>query len=94
MYDNVLKSSKARFNNESFSPTHIVYLGSNQLNKGTVSVSIINKVPSWISSSSNEDDTELDKNTTFGFKYLMDGISKSYTDMNGEEYVKFNIEIK
>ena len=47
-----------------------------------VEIKLLNNLPSWIEESSSDDDTQVGggnfSQTTFGFKYLMQGIYNSY----------------
>ena len=65
------------------SATHIFILGMNEIkNDQHVEIKLLNNLPSWIEESSSDDDTQIGggnfSQTTFGLKYLMQGIYNSY----------------
>lgn len=63
--------------------THIFVLGMDEIkNDQEVEIKLMNRLPSWIEQSSIDDDTQVGganfAETTFGLKYLMQGIYNSY----------------
>ncbi|MBO4316039.1 MAG: hypothetical protein J5867_08790, partial [Prevotella sp.] len=63
--------------------THIFVLGMDEIkNDQEVNIKLLNRLPSWIEESSIDDDTQVGganfAQTTFGLKYLMQGIYNSY----------------
>ena len=80
---------------ENFHPTHLIYIHTKKLNYGKINIELLNKDFPWIKSSSNIYDTNPDSNTTFGFKYLMGGVSEAYSKLNeNRNYINLEIEIK
>lgn len=61
------------------SATHLFVLTASELkNDQKVEIKLLNRLPEWIASSSNDNDTVVDGRTTFGLKYLLQGIYNSY----------------
>jgi hypothetical protein len=63
---------------------------------GIMEVVIKNRIPNWIEKTNTDDDSIIIDNTTqtFGFKYLIDGISKGYSYVKKtEDVAKFQINI-
>lgn len=63
--------------------THIFVLGMDEIkNDQEVEIKLLNRLPSWIEESSIDDDTQVGganfAQTTFGLKYLMQGIYNGY----------------
>ncbi|MCI6550741.1 MAG: hypothetical protein MR450_07790, partial [Prevotella sp.] len=60
--------------------THIFILEMKQMrNDQEVSVQLLNRLPAWVEASSTDDDIHgLQQGTTFGLKYLLQGIYNSY----------------
>ncbi len=77
------------------SATHLFILSVDKVsNEQEVSIKLLNHLPSWVSASSCDDDTSADSYTTFGLKYLLQGIYNSYLrNSDGEPYY-FEMKIK
>ncbi len=73
---------------------HIITLSSNKLNQTqTVQIKLKTKTPNWVAETGTEDDGNPDEVHTFGFSYLMEGVSQAYNDVyNGKD--QFVIEIQ
>lgn len=80
--------------------THIITLSTPKVTSNeTLRVRLVNKLPDWIDASSGDDDRDTSasgfKNTTFGLKYLMQGIYDSYYVSNKTpDYTFFEITLK
>lgn len=75
--------------------THIFILKMNKIsNQQDVKIKLLNKLPDWVAASSNDDDTQVDSRTTFGLKYLLQGIYSSYQrNSDGAPYY-FEMDLK
>ena len=51
-------------------------------------------MPQWITASSSDDDTHVDSRTTFGLKYLLNGIYSSYEKYSDGEPYYFRLQLK
>ncbi len=60
----------------------------------TVKITLRNELPAWIQASSTDNDLQPDANTTFGLRYLMEGIYRSYKRNTHNAPAYFDIEIK
>lgn len=65
------------------SATHFIMLSTqNKIAYETLNLRFKNELPSWVSKSNTDDDTNLNSSdfstTTFAFKYMMDGIYEAY----------------
>jgi len=74
--------------------THIMTLSTSKVtNNETLRIGLVNKLPEWIDDSSSDDDRSITaagfRNTTFGFKYLVQGIYDSYYTSNKIPYYTF-----
>lgn len=59
--------------------THIFVLHAESITRSQdVEIKLLNRLPQWVFSSNDDDDTTVEPSTTFGFKYLMQGIYDSY----------------
>lgn len=63
--------------------THMLRLQTTDLVGGPLNINIVGKTPTWVASSSSNDDTKIatddsEKSKTFGFKYLIDGVSDAF----------------
>lgn len=69
------------------SATHLFVLNVKSLRaKQDVVLRLKNQLPSWVTEGSCDDDRQPDSRTTFGLKYLMQGIYKSYTRGSSAPY--------
>ena len=63
-----------------------------------VSIRLQNRLPEWIATSSTDDDTNLSAadfaGTTFGLKYLLQGIYDSYKKLSDGEPYYFELKLK
>ena len=80
------------------SATHIFILGMNEIrNDQHVEIKLLNRMPAWIEESSSDDDTNVGgasfSQTTFGLKYLMQGIYNSYKKNSKKEPYYFEMEM-
>ncbi|NPA44093.1 MAG: hypothetical protein GXO49_01015 [Chlorobi bacterium] len=70
--------------------THLITVYTKTSPYGKLSVNLKNVLPDWIEKTSTleENETKVDESTTFGFKFLIDGISEAYIYMNkGNKYI-------
>lgn len=80
------------------SATHVLVLSTNNLTTAQeVSVKLKNQLPQWVANSSSDDDTNLAassfSSTTFGLRYLLEGIYSSYQkEAEGKPYY-FELEL-
>lgn len=79
--------------------THIITLKMNAMKQDQeVSIRLLNRMPGWIAESSSEDDTNLAASdfstTTFGLKYLLQGIYDSYRKLSDGEPYYFDLKLK
>ncbi|MDX2000886.1 MAG: hypothetical protein SFW35_00510 [Chitinophagales bacterium] len=63
--------------------THLLKMKTNDLREGTLKIEVVGKTPSWVYSSSSIDDSNIvhdnnEKEKTFGFKFLMEGICDAF----------------
>lgn len=80
------------------SATHIFILGMNEIkNDQHVEIKLLNHLPSWIEETSSDDDTNVGvgnfSQTTFGLKYLMQGIYNSYKKNSKQNPYYFELEM-
>lgn len=80
------------------SATHIFILGMNEIkNDQHVEIKLLNRLPSWIEETSSDDDTNVGSatfsQTTFGLKYLMQGIYNSYTKNSKKNPYYFELDM-
>lgn len=83
--------------NVSFTPSHLVFVSSDQPTLGTVEIALSPKLPNWIEESTMASDSTLngDENRTFGLSTLMNGINEAYLGVsNSKEIFKMFINIK
>lgn len=84
-------------NNKKY-PTHIITFESTTKNFTDLKCVLENKIPDWVNRTTTEDDTNLNsnKNKTFGFKYLIEGISEANQVINSnyKDFFEINITIK
>lgn len=79
--------------------THIITLSMDALKQDQeVSIKLTNRLPEWIAESSTEDDTNTGApgfaTTTFGLKYLLQGIYDSYRKLSDGEPYYFDLKLK
>ena len=79
--------------------THIITLKMSAMKQDQeVSIRLLNRLPEWIAESSSEDDTNFAAadfpNTTFGLKYLLQGIYDSYKKLSDGEPYYFDLKLK
>lgn len=80
--------------------THILKLQTNELKDETLRIDIVGKAPSWVYSSTSSNDTKIEtddseKQKTFGFKYLVDGVCDAfYPKSNTNTVSSISITIK
>ena len=77
--------------------THIVTLEKTGPPWGTMEFKVKDITPTWIADTNDDEDSDIkdDTSKTFGFKYLIDGISKAYDKINNTENIaEFTIKIK
>jgi hypothetical protein len=63
--------------------SHILKLKTNKLLDETLKIDVIGKTPNWVYLSTSEDDSgiaidNLEKQKTFGFKYLVEGVCDAF----------------
>ncbi|MBQ5982552.1 MAG: hypothetical protein IJL54_10345 [Prevotella sp.] len=80
------------------SATHIFILGMNEIkNDQHVEIKLLNNLPSWIEETSSDDDTNVGvgnfSQTTFGLKYLIQGIYNSYKKNSKRNPYYFELEM-
>jgi hypothetical protein len=78
--------------------THLLLLQASSVTQNQkVKVSLLNRMPEWISASSSDDDRDLQSqgfnSTTFALQYLMQGIYDAYYSTNIPTYAKFELSI-
>ena len=59
-------------------------------------IRLLNNLPNWVEQASNDNDEVVDANTTFGLKYLLQGIYNGYKkNTNGvPSYFDLDLNIK
>jgi len=80
--------------------THKLIFQTKALQDETLKIDVVGKVPSWVYESNSDDDASIAKNDTaqkqktFGFKYLVEGVSDAfYPKSNAISVSSFNITI-
>ena len=84
----VLKSRK--------NPTHYITFSATSKKYSDLKFNLKRQLPKWVDETSTEDDTNIEAigNKTFGFKYLMEGISEAYqTSSPSKNYFELTIKI-
>ena len=77
------------------SATHLFILSVPNLTHGQdVSLRLLNRMPAWVASVSCDDDHQPSPSTTFGLKYLLQGIYDSYAKNTEEEPSYFTLRLK
>lgn len=78
-------------------PTHFITFEATTKNFTNLKCILENKIPDWINLTSTENDTNLNssKNKTFGFKYLIEGISEANQIINpkSKDFFEMNLTI-
>ena len=77
--------------------SHLIVLKTSSHPVDNLEVSLNNKMPTWISETHTSDDSKIhgDTKTTFGFQYLIDGISRAYQKQSSSpEYFNISVTIK
>jgi len=80
--------------------THILKLQTSELKDETLRIDIVGKAPSWVYTSTSTNDTRIEtddseKQKTFGFKYLVDGVCDAfYPKSNTNTVSSISITIK
>ena len=78
---------------------HIFTISTSKLNQSqTIQLKLKTKIPEWVTNSStlvdNNPTNDIQKDQTFGFNYLVEGISKAYNDVyNGKEQFSIDIQV-
>lgn len=76
------------------SGTHIFVLHVDKVNhEQKVSIKLMNRLPAWVEASSADDDSNIGPHTTFGLKYLLQGIYNSYRKNSDGEPYYFDLEL-
>ncbi|RTY67060.1 hypothetical protein [Flavobacterium sp. LB2P53] len=87
---NMLSKAKA-------APTHYIVFESTKPNLTNLTFTINKQIPQWVYTTSTNDDSNILKspNSTFGIKYLIEGISEAYeTESDNNNYLELTINIK
>ncbi len=87
---NMLSKAKAE-------PTHYIVFESTKPNFTNLSFALKKQIPNWVYTTSTNDDSNILKspNSTFGIKYLIEGISEAYeTQSKNNNYLELTINIK
>jgi len=78
-------------------PTHIIILTAKTKAVSNISFVLKKQIPQWIENSSTENDTSgmLNESTTFGLKYLVEGITEAYETIypNNKNFFECTISI-
>jgi hypothetical protein len=80
--------------------THVIVFQSKDKKIDDLEFTLKRNIPNWVYSSSNVDDTDLKNDeavheTTFGFSYLVEGISEAYLQATGKkDYLNITIPIQ
>lgn len=83
--------------NQSSSYTHIIKLTLNQpiISRGTVKISLLNKMPQWIYDFNDADGLDIHEDgamkKTYGLKYLIEGVSDAYSASSKYASITINI---
>lgn len=99
MFDkkNIGPSSINMFSKAKVTPTHFIVFESTTPNFTNLAFTLNKKIPNWVYTTSTNDDTNILKNpnTTFGIKYLIEGISEAYeTESKNNNFLELTINIK
>lgn len=75
--------------------THLMVLSMERVShKQQVGILLQNRLPGWVAKSSSDDDRTVDGSTTFGLRYLMEGIYDAYHRMAKDDMAYFEIALK
>lgn len=75
--------------------THIMVLDvKDAVKDDEVHIRLLNRLPRWATSGSTDNDLRPDSRTTFGLRYLMQGIYDSYARNNDSKPAYFDIELE
>lgn len=81
--------------------THVFVLSTDKIiAEQEVEIKLLNHLPQWVNASSSDDDTDVKNNlfptTTFGLRYLLEGIYSSYKKNSSDNpyYFKLDLNIK
>jgi len=94
--EDVVPSSTTRISNSGNSPTHLITFSATSQNYSDLKFSLKRQVPKWVNETSTDDDTDVKSigSKTFGFKYLIEGISEAYqTSSPSKNYFELIIKI-
>jgi len=95
--DDLVPASATRILKSGNTPTHCITFVATSSKYSDVQFSLKRQLPRWVATTSTEDDTDARSitNKTFGFKYLMEGISEAYeTTSQSSNYFELQIKIK
>lgn len=72
----------------SFEPSHMITLRATGLPQGIINIKLLNELPAWVEESHTDDDRNIegDSITTWGFKYLIQGIVDAYSEVAEQDY--------
>jgi len=94
--ENLVPSSVTKISKSGKAPTHYITFSSTSKKYSDLVFSLKRQVPKWVEETSTEDDTDLKSitNKTFGFKYLIGGISEAYQTISpSKNYFELKINI-
>lgn len=80
-----------------FLPTHYIVFQAAEKSFNNLNFTLEKRLPKWVSETSTTDDTDsnLNKNKTFGIKYLIEGINEAYNiESKHNNYFELNLDIK
>jgi len=91
------QTSLAMLKNYDKKPTHIIIVESTSKSYSNLKIILKNQIPDWVNTTSIINDTNIikNKNQTFGFKYLIEGISEANKVINpkSKNFLEINIII-
>ncbi len=77
--------------------THILRFSTEVIKqKSILDISLVSKVPNWVEQVTDNEGVGINENNkdkTFGFKYLVNGVYDGFTTANGEKYTTMTIKI-
>src|SRR5690606_18203287 len=80
--------------------THILKLQTTELRDEVLKIDIVGKTPSWVYAVTSSDDSNIltdddEKKKTFGFKYLVEGVSDAFYPISEPNTIStLNVQIK
>jgi hypothetical protein len=84
--------------NNKKTPTHLITFEATTKNYTDLKCVLVNKIPDWVNNTSIISDTDIvgNKNQTFGFKYLIEGISEAnqIISPSSNAFFEVNLSIK